>query len=120
MDKIIESKRKVAKLYKENLQNIEEITLRNEPDFAYSVYQAFVVLVPSFKIRNKIISEMKKFDIGMQIGTYSSYIQPVYQTSDKCPNSFDVFNRALALPFYDTMKENEVLEVTEKLRRILK
>jgi len=43
-----------------------------------------------------------------QIGTYSSHIQPVYRSADRCPRSLEVFNTALALPMYYDLKETEI------------
>jgi dTDP-4-amino-4,6-dideoxygalactose transaminase len=59
-----------------------------------------------------------KQGIEAQIGTYSSHIQPLYGYCDPCPNSFDIFNRALALPMYFSLKEKNIDDICDNLEQI--
>jgi dTDP-4-amino-4,6-dideoxygalactose transaminase len=54
---------------------------------------------------------LTKKGVQTQIGTYASHIQPVYNSTDKCPNSLDIFNMSLALPMYYMLKEEEEIDV---------
>jgi dTDP-4-amino-4,6-dideoxygalactose transaminase len=61
---------------------------------------------------------MKK-GIQTQIGTYSSHIQPVYNSSDKCPNSLKVYNHALALPLFYSLTEDMIDYATKILKQTI-
>jgi dTDP-4-amino-4,6-dideoxygalactose transaminase len=51
---------------------------------------------------------LTKKGVQTQIGTYASHIQPVYNSTDKCPNSLDIFNMSLALPMYYMLGEEDI------------
>jgi dTDP-4-amino-4,6-dideoxygalactose transaminase len=61
---------------------------------------------------------MKK-DVQTQIGTYASHIQPVYNSPDKCSNSFEIFERSLALPMYFMLREEDIDMVAKHLKTAL-
>jgi len=119
LDRIIERKRKLAKYWDEKLQGMEFI----EPPYCSEdvryVYQSYVALVDKRINRNKLIEILMKKGIQTQIGTYASHIQPVYNSTDKCPNSLDIFNRSLALPMYYTLREEDIDIVAVHLKRAL-
>ncbi len=69
--------------------------------------------------RNNLIEKLIKVGIQAQIGTYASHIQPVYQSKDKCPNSLEIFNRALALPLYYNLKEEDIDVAALYLKKFL-
>ena len=108
LDKIIERKRGLAKYWDEKLQEMEFI----EPPYVSKnvkhIYQSYVALVDKRINRNKLIETLMKKGIQTQIGTYASHIQPVYNSTDKCPNSIDIFNMSLALPMYYMLKEEDI------------
>jgi perosamine synthetase len=119
LDKIIERKRELAKYWDEKLQEIEFIEEPYTDSDVKHVYQSYVSLVDKRIRRNKIIESLLKKDIQTQIGTYASHIQPVYNSADKCPNSFEIFNRAIALPMYFMLKEEDIDKVVEDLKKVL-
>ena len=61
---------------------------------------------------------MKK-GIQTQIGTYASHIQPVYNSTDKCPNSLEIFDKSLALPMYYMLNEEDIDGVAAYLKKAL-
>lgn len=120
LDKIIEKKRELAKYYDEKLKEIELIKSPFVSKDAKHVYQSYVALLDKSIDRNKLIEKLGKVDIQTQIGTYASHIQPVYHSKDNCPNSLDIFNRALALPMYYNLTEKSIDIVAINLKKILK
>ena len=74
-----------------------------------------------FKInRNAVIEKMAEEGIQTQIGTYASHIQPVYRYKKKCRVSFDIYNRAIALPHYYSLNNKDIDEISGILPKILK
>ena len=108
LDEIIERKRELAKYWDEKLREIEFIEPPYVSENVEHIYQSYVALVDKRIKRNKLIETLMKKGIQTQIGTYASHIQPVYNSKDKCPNSLDIFNRALALPMYYMLRKEDI------------
>jgi dTDP-4-amino-4,6-dideoxygalactose transaminase len=108
LEEIIKRKQQLAKYWDEKLIEIGSI----QPPYASKnvshIYQTYVSLVDKHINRNKLIEILRSKGIQAHIGTYSSCIQPVYISRDICPNSLEVFNRALALPLYYTLTEENI------------
>ena len=119
LDKIIERKRELAKYWNEKLREIEFIEPPYVSENVKHIYQSYVALVDKDINRNKLIGTLMKIGIQTQIGTYASHIQPVYHSTDKCPNSLDIFNRSLALPMYYMLKEEDIDMAASHLKKAL-
>jgi len=117
--KIIKRKRELARYWDNKLEEIELIEPPYVSENVLHVYQAYVALVDKRINRNKLIEKLMEKGIQTQIGTYASHIQPVYNSTDKCPNSLDIFNRSLALPMYYTLREEDIDIVAVHLKRAL-
>jgi dTDP-4-amino-4,6-dideoxygalactose transaminase len=119
LDEIIKRKRELAKYWDEKLQEMEFIEPPYISENVKHIYQSYVAVVDNCINRNKLIVELMKKGIQTQIGTYASYIQPVYNSEDKCPNSLEIFNRSLALPMYYTLREENIEIAAAHLKRTL-
>jgi perosamine synthetase len=115
--KIILRKIELANYWNEKLENIRLISPPWSSSDALHVYQSYVAMVDKKINRNRLIELLKKKGIQTQIGTYASHIQPVYSSKDRCPISLDVFNRAIALPLYYDLSENQINEASEILKK---
>ncbi len=120
LDRVLAKKRELAKQWDRLLSGIKNI----EPPYVdrkcEHVYQTYTTLLDRKIDRNRTIDRLAKVGVQANIGTYASHIQPVYHSSDKCPVSLDVFNRALALPLYYGMNPSQVQAAAEALRSVLK
>ena len=119
IDEIIRRKNELARYWDSKLEGIELIEAPYRDPNCTHIYQSYVALVDPSISRNRLIHNLAKKDVQTQIGTYASHIQPVYKSIDKCPNSLDIFNRAIALPFYFTLTEHEVDIAASKLAAAL-
>jgi dTDP-4-amino-4,6-dideoxygalactose transaminase len=119
LEKIIVRKKELAKYWDEKLNEIEYIESPYVNNNVRHVYQSYVTLVDKRIRRNKIIESMMKKDVQTQIGTYASHIQPVYNSTDKCSNSFEIFERSLALPMYFMLREEDIDMVAKHLKTAL-
>ncbi len=82
-------------------------------------YQRFVCLVDKPFNRDQIIQSLKRDSIETTIGTYSLPDLPVFYSIGNCPVSADVFNRAISLPLYYSMTEEDVDTVIFSLKKII-
>jgi len=120
LEGIIRKKRELAEEYKKQLYGVKGITTPYENVDVKHIYQSYVVLLDKELDRNVIIKALMKKGIQTQIGTYSCHIQPVYNSGDKCPNSKEVFERALTLPMYYEMQKGDIEKVVQNLKEVLK
>jgi dTDP-4-amino-4,6-dideoxygalactose transaminase len=119
VEMIIKRKEKLAKYWDEQLEDIDLITKPYVQNNVKHVYQSYVTLIDKKISRNKLITNLAKNGIQTQIGTYASHIQPVYCSQDKCSNSLDIFNRAIALPMYYTLNEEEINFVAKNIKKLV-
>ncbi|MBA3045805.1 MAG: DegT/DnrJ/EryC1/StrS family aminotransferase [Euryarchaeota archaeon] len=119
LDYIIKRKIEIARYWDEKLEKMSLINSPyNSPDGLH-IYQSYVALVDKKINRNRLIELLRKEGIQAQIGTYASHVQPVYGSKDKCPNSLEIFNKAIALPMFYTLEEAEIDEMAIVLERTL-
>ncbi len=120
LDMIINRKRELAKYWDSKLKNISHINAPFVRSYNYHNYQGYCTLLDACINRNYVIQSLKDKGIGSQIGTYSSFIQPAYNSNYKCPVSLDVYIRALRLPLYYELTEGDIDTVVYKLEKIIK
>jgi dTDP-4-amino-4,6-dideoxygalactose transaminase len=119
LERIINKKQGLAKYWDEQLEKIDGIQPPYVSHNCTHIYQTYVALVDKRIDRNKVIELLKEQGIQTQIGTYSSIVQPVYRSKDRCPNSVEVFQRALALPMYYMLREEDIDIVALCVRKTL-
>lgn len=119
LESIVKRKQELAKYWDEKLDYLELIESPTVAKCARHVYQSYVALVDERINRNRLIERLMKEGIQTQIGTYSCHIQPVYRSKVKCPRSLDVYNRALALPMYFGLREEDIDIAAETLHKVI-
>jgi perosamine synthetase len=118
LNRIIDKKKKLAKIYDGVVDQIDCLEKPHVSPNVMHVYQSYVTLVHAPINRNEVIQQLLTEGIQTQIGTYSCHIQPVYKSKDICPNSIDVYRRALALPFFYSLKKEEIYGIGDKIEKI--
>jgi len=120
LDRIICRKRELASYLDSKLKNVPYIMAPYVEPYNYHNYQGYCTLVDDSIDRDGVIQALKDKGIGSQIGTYSSFIQPVYNSCYKCPTSLDIYNRALRLPLYYELTKSDIDIVVHELKKIIK
>lgn len=120
LDKVLARKRQLAKQWGDILADMKSIAPPYVSKNVEHVFQTYTALVGKKIDRNNVIDGLASYGVQANIGTYSSYIQPVYKSRDRCPVSLEIFNRALALPLYYGLKESEIDEAGRALKKVLK
>lgn len=98
----------LVKHYNDLLKDSKYLKIPAQMDNARHVYQTYAVLLNDNIDRNKLILKLRDKEIQSQIATYSSFVQPIYKSEDKCPNSLKLFNSALALPLHNELTNNDI------------
>ena len=119
LEGIIKKKQTLAKYWDEKIAEIDMITKPYISKNVRHIFQSYVALLDKNIDRNKLIWDLKQKGIQTQIGTYSSCIQPIYNSKHDCKNSIEIYNRAIALPMYYELKEEEIDVAASYLKEII-
>lgn len=122
LNKLIKDRKELATCLKKRLSCLSGISCL--PDNHYGadhIYQSFVILLDSGRLREKIIKELAQDNIESTLGTYALHAQPYmkkfgYKAGD-LPNSYLAYSRALTLPFYPGMPDRAVSRIERALVR---
>jgi perosamine synthetase len=120
LDKVLRRKRALARYWSEKLEGMPGIAPPTENRGAFHVYQSYVAVLDKGLKRDRLIERLKLMGVQAQIGTYASHVQPVYHSRDRCPNSLELFKRAIALPHYYTMSESDIDKAAARLREAMR
>lgn len=121
VDRIISSRRRQAKVYKELLESSGlDIKPPVERSWAYHTYQSFVIVLGrSLPSNDKVAQVMKKrFRVETQVGTYALSLQPSFTrflTKPLPATSRMLYERSLTLPLYERLSEEEQAYVVDSL-----
>jgi dTDP-4-amino-4,6-dideoxygalactose transaminase len=105
---VVKKKQELAGHWDEKLDEMDLIEKPYVGKNVRHVYQSYCALVDKKINRDKLISKLSGKGMQTQIGTYASHIQPVYKSRDKCPVSFDLYKRSMALPMYYSLTKPEI------------
>ncbi len=123
LNKIIETRRELAKAYLEML-NTEQIGAKpiEEKEWAKTNYQSYVTIIENSKVsRDDWIKRLKAYQIETQIGTYALHMQPSFANVKKVgnlANSTRLYLNTLTLPMYHQMSYEEQKYVIDAMHKI--
>lgn len=123
---LIEKKRNMARLYRKYLKDIKGLRLPNEMAWAKNVYWMYAVLIEDdFGIsRDGLMVKLAKEGIGTRSFFVPMHQQPVFKKlgiidkRKKYPVADYIAKKGLYLPSGLTLKEEQAIEVCDKIRKI--
>ena len=134
IESLLKKRIELAKNYESMLKNVKGVTLtyfsKNQTCFQCECisnqckhsYQTFSIFV---KNRDRIIKEMRKKRIEVQIGTYALHMHEAFQNNKlveikgSMKNSLWCFQHALALPLYNDLTYELQQQVVKELKACL-
>lgn len=125
LEKIIERRNELARVYFEELAGNEKLQLPFVPENKRHIFQTFHVVVGDEINRDDLIEKLKKCGIGTNYGAQCIPFQTFYRekynlNSEKLfPNALRAFQKGLALPLYEKLKPEQIRFVAENLKEIL-
>lgn len=129
VDWILNERRRIAKFYNEQLQDVDNITLVDISNNVQSSYYKYIVYL-KYHYRHKIKEIMKKqFSVSLTGEVYAEpcHLQPVFQKYPNTvvdnkrdfPGASYVCNRHICLPLYPDLSEEEVIYVSDSLKKVV-
>lgn len=124
LDEILTKRKIVADMYREKLKDLDGITLpvKDSDDFKRSWF-VFVIQVDERK-RDSAMKYLKKQGIGCREYFPVIHLQPLYQRElghreGDFPVAERISKQSIALPFYNSLKEDDIEYISEKLKEAI-
>jgi len=120
----IEERKKIAAWYNERLADVEGITLPYVAPENEMTWFVYTVRLKDKQTRDEMIGRLKKEGVAAKAYLPSIHLFKYYQekygykTGD-FPISEEISNTSLALPIYIGLKEEDVEQITQVLRRLI-
>jgi dTDP-4-amino-4,6-dideoxygalactose transaminase len=119
LPEIIARRRGVAQRYRELLADIPGLVLPSEPPYARSNWQSFCVRLPDHCDQRGIMQQMLDKGVSTRRGIMCSHREPAYAghtLSQPLPRSEEAQDRAVILPLYPQMADEDIIFVSRCLR----
>jgi perosamine synthetase len=113
IDVLLKSRRHAAARYDEALAGHELVTTPLVREGNTHTYQGYILTLDPSVDRGAVAMRLRRQDIGANIGTYASHLQPVYGATNPCPVSADVFRRHLAIPMSANLTDSQIDRVVD-------
>ncbi len=118
-------RRRAAELYQHYLSDISELELPFQPDGTTHAWHLYIVKLrkASERQRNQVIEQLRTAGVGTSVHFIPLYLQPYYRkhynyTRADLPNSFDHYQRAITLPLFVGLREEEIKYVAATFKKI--
>ena len=126
-DQFWEIRRRYAALYDEGFKNVPGIITPQVVDDVQHAWHLYVIQLDLTELRigrNEFIDFLSKHNIGASVHFIPLHLHPYYRDTfgyrpEDFPVSSMVFGRIVSLPLYSKMKESDVHQVVEVVRKIV-
>jgi perosamine synthetase len=129
LDHFLSRRREIVAAYNAAFAGLEWLTtprLRDERDAAttsWHLYTTQIDFAALGRTRPQVMAELREAGIGTQVLYIPVHLQPWYRDTfgygpDKCPAAEAFYARALSLPLYPTMTDEDVAQVIARIRAL--
>jgi len=116
----LKKRKDLANIYLKEFKDNDKITLPvNSKGHSWHI---FVIRVPN-RIRDKLFSELREKEIGVQVHYQPVHLHPYYQRRYKnidLPKTKKLWKEIITLPLYPNLTEDNQYRVIESIKKILK
>ena len=119
IEEILNAKRNIAQLYKEELTGIRGLEVSPESTWAESVYWMFSILIDEDKFgmsRDMLMRHLEQNDIETRPFFPPMHIQPIYDKGQKLPIAEWLSVRGINLPSSTTLQPQEIRRICNAIR----
>jgi dTDP-4-amino-4,6-dideoxygalactose transaminase len=127
-DRMWRARKRIAELYDAGLRDLEEIVLpveRAAVEHSWHLYPIRLHLEALRVSRAQFIEMMHQRNIGASVHFIPLHLHPFYRRyygygQKDFPNALWAYERLVSLPIYPSMSENDVFDVIEVIRDLIK
>lgn len=120
LDKRIEEKQKIADWYKEQLQEITDVSLPETSKEATHSYHLYVIRTPK---RDQLYKELREAGYGVQIHYIPLYKHTLFKNftnykKRNFPESEKYYDETLSLPLYPGIGKDQIIKISEIIKKV--
>lgn len=119
LDRFLKRRRKIATMYNKAFASMGKIKVLKETAQAQSAWHLYVIQTAA---RGRVFKALREKGINVNVHYVPVYKQPYYQQlgydSELCPRAEAYYEKAISIPMYPKMTDNElgfVIEVMEEM-----
>jgi len=127
LEGFIQKRREIARVYDEAFAGLEEVIPLQVQSDVRAVYHIYVVQLLLERLnadRKQIFNALRAENIGVQVHYMPLHLHPYYQQEfgyrpGDFPRAGDYYDRALTLPLFPAMNEQDVNDVITAVRKVI-
>ncbi len=127
IDKFINHRRKIAKIYNQELRNNKFLQLPFEGKNIKHAYHLYTILVDFKNLkkeRNQVMRELREKKIGSQVLYIPVHLQPFYrkknlQKNKSFKNALNYYNKCLSIPIYFGLSEKKAKFIAKQINKVI-
>ena len=121
LEKYIERRRELVRIYNEELSKIDKIILPVEKPYARSSWHIYFIKLKDVSKRRLVFKELQKSNIGVQIHYIPIHLQPYYQNNfgykvGDYPKAEEYYSSTITLPLYPKMTDRDIKYIIKILK----
>ena len=128
LDRFIQRRREIAARYDEAFAEIEEIITPVEKESVKAVYHIYVIQLRTEMLRvgrKEIFEALRAENIGVNVHYLPVHLHPFYRRefgykSGDYPKAERYYERAITLPIFPKMNDNDVEDVIEAVEKVIR
>lgn len=126
IEKLIHLRRAIAREYNHVFSQIDDIQLLREvPDAALAVYQLYTIFLPNERVRDELQHALKQAGVMTKVYFQPAHLKTLYKENydyreGDLPVTESLSQRALTLPLFPEMTEEDIQLVTSTVEAFFK
>ena len=120
----VKRRREIAEKYDDAFKNNPYFHTPTEKEYAKSSYHIYVIRLKDKLVsyKKEIFERLKAKGLGVQVHYIPIYLHPYYRSlgypQGLCPNAEDFYKRAITLPLFPSMKDEEISYVIKTVHEV--
>lgn len=126
IDKFINRRREIVKIYNEAFKEIREITTPYEAEFSNSGWHIYIINLNLDMLtvsRKEIFEALLKENVGVNVHYLPVYLHPYYSElgykQGLCKVAEDLYSRIITIPLFPGMKDQDVKDVIAGVKKVI-
>lgn len=123
LDNFVEKRRRLVQRYNKAFSDISEIITPYQLEECHNSYHLYVIQITN-RSRKEVFNELRAAGIGVNVHYIPVYTQPYYRKHGYaqvcCPNAEQYYQRAISLPLYPELTDEEQDYVIEQVLQCIR
>ncbi len=123
LDNFVEKRRRLVQRYNKAFSDISEIITPYQLEECHNSYHLYVIQITN-RSRKEVFNELRAVGIGVNVHYIPVYTQPYYRKHGYaqvcCPNAEQYYQRAISLPLYPELTDEEQDYVIEQVLQCIR